>query len=125
MLVQRRGNSARTELVFPAPNGGYMSDRNFRNRAWKRVLSDCGVPYRRPYIMRSTFISHCSAMGWSPAYIADITGHDPEILIRHYLGGIQGRKKVPEMPYTSNNMSEMRETIESFERRGKDWSSLN
>ena len=103
MLVQRKGNAEPTDLVFPAANGGPMNDRNFRNRAWKKVLESCEIPYRKPYITRSTFISHCSALGWSPADIADITGHDPEILIRHYLGGIQGRKKAPEMPYAEKS----------------------
>ena len=129
MLMQRKGNAQPTDLVFPAPNGGHMNDRNFRNRAWKKVLEDCNIPYRKPYITRSTFISHCSGLGWSPADIADITGHDPEILIRHYLGGIQGTKKAPEMPYSnqplSDELRQVKQQIDQLGRSGKSWENLH
>jgi integrase len=36
-------------LVFPAPEGGPMNERNFAKRAWKRILEQCGIDYRIPY----------------------------------------------------------------------------
>lgn len=124
ILYQRRGEAKATDLVFPAPGGGHMCDRNFRNRAWKKTLKASNVIYRKPYLTRSTFISHCSAMGWTPADIAAITGHDPEILIRYYLGGVHGKKSAPEMPYFSAE-AEVTEEINQFEKTNKSLEDLN
>lgn len=98
MLQQRKPSGAlETDLIFPAPAGGFQCDRSFRNRAWSKTVKAAGIDYKKPRITRSTFISHCSASGWNPADIAAVTGHDPETLIRHYLGGIQGHKAVPDI----------------------------
>jgi integrase len=36
------------ELVFPSPKGIEICDRNFRNRAWKTILAECHIEYRKP-----------------------------------------------------------------------------
>jgi integrase len=45
------------ELVFKSPEGLPIDDRNFCRRAWKTVLAEVGVPYRRPYTTRKTAIT--------------------------------------------------------------------
>lgn len=102
LLAHRPENFKSDELVFPAPKGGAIDDHNFRNRAWKKVLEEAGVPYRKPYTTRSTFESHAIiSHGMNPAVVADITGHDPKVLFKHYLGNIEGGLKTPDI--TSGN----------------------
>lgn len=98
MLIRRR-NAAEPgqELVFPAKNGGAIDSHDFRNRAWMRCLTAAGVDYRKPYMTRSTFISHCLAIGMNPADVAELTGHDIETLYREYAGSIQSTPKVPSL----------------------------
>ena len=85
------------DLVFPSPKGGAIDDHNFRNRAWKTVLKDCGVTYRKPYNTRHTFISHALWGGMNPMTIAQMTGHDPEVLFKHYAADIQGGLELPDI----------------------------
>jgi len=92
MLQARKpANCKPDDLVFPAPKGGAIDDHNFRNRAWAKVLEQAGVEYRKPYITRSTFESQAIIEhGMNPAIVADITGHDPKTLFKHYLGRTGG-----------------------------------
>lgn len=89
------------ELVFKAPEGGPINDHNFRNRAWKKCLERAGVEYRKPYITRSTFISHALAAGMNPVDIAELTGHDVETLYREYAGSIESTPKVPRLDWSN------------------------
>lgn len=98
MLKSRCPENAKPDdLVFPAPNGGAIDGHNFRNRAWNRVLKDTGVNYRKPYNTRHTFISHALAQGSNPIVIAEMTGHDPEVLFKYYAADIQGGLQCPEL----------------------------
>lgn len=92
MLLARKPDGCKPDdLVFPAPKGGAIDDHNFRNRAWVKVLEQAGVEYRKPYITRSTFESQAIIEhGMNPAIVADITGHDPKTLFKHYLGRTGG-----------------------------------
>jgi integrase len=47
-----------SDLVFFTPTGLPIDDRNFRRRAWTKVLKAAGVKYRSPYKSRSTAASH-------------------------------------------------------------------
>ena len=85
------------DLVFPSPKGGAIDDHNFRNRAWKTVLKDAGVSYRKPYNTRHTFISHALACGVNPMTIAQMAGHDPEVLFSNYAADIQGGLQLPDI----------------------------
>jgi hypothetical protein len=42
------------ELVFKSPESLQIDDRNFCRRAWKTVLVEVGVKYRKPYTTRKT-----------------------------------------------------------------------
>jgi integrase len=98
LLLQRRPQDYRPDdLVFPSPKGGPIDDHNFRNRAWLKVLASSNVAYRKPYNTRHTFISHALAKGVNPMAIAQMTGHDPEILFKHYAADIQGGLELPDM----------------------------
>ncbi|MBD2039689.1 tyrosine-type recombinase/integrase [Microcoleus sp. FACHB-672] len=83
------------DLVFPAPNGNPISDNNFCKRAWAKSLEVAGVPYRKPYNTRHTFISHCLAGGMNPVELAAVTGHDVQTLYRSYAGVVSSRPKIP------------------------------
>ena len=55
MLKRRKPEPCDPEaLVFPAKEGGHIDDHNFRNRAWKTVLAEQGIEYRKPYNTRHT-----------------------------------------------------------------------
>ena len=78
-------------LVFPSPTGKPIDATNFVNRAWQKILSQCGMTkengrYRTQYNTRHTFISHMLAKGMSVIEVARLTGHDPKILLEHYAG---------------------------------------
>jgi integrase len=98
LLQERRPANCQPDgLVFPAPEGGAIDDHNFRNRAWKTVLKAAGVSYRKPYNTRHTFISHALAKGGNPLTIAQMAGHDPEVLFSNYAADIEGGLQLPEI----------------------------
>ncbi len=98
MLLHRRPETYRPDdFVFPSPKGKALVDRNFRKRAWIQTLKNAGVEYRKPYNCRHTFISHSLAHGVNPMAIAQMTGHDPEILFKHYAADIQGGLVCPDI----------------------------
>ena len=90
MLKDRKPNNCDPEsLVFPSPSGKTISDHTFRRRAWKKILGNSGIEYRKPYATRHTAISHALANGANPLAVAEATGHDPQILFKHYASVIQ------------------------------------
>lgn len=96
-MLQERRKATTNDLVFPAPEGGHIDDHNFRNRAWKTVLTLEGISYRKPYITRSTMISHALAQGINPVTLAELTGHEVEVLYKNYAGFIEGKAQLPEL----------------------------
>ena len=90
MLKEKKPEKAKpNDLVFPAPKGGYINDHTFRRRAWTKVLNKADVLYRKPYATRHTAISHALANGANPLAVAEQTGHDPQVLFKHYASVIQ------------------------------------
>lgn len=73
-------------LVFPAPEGGFIVQDNFRKRVWKTVLQGLQIEYRVPYQTRHTFITLCLDKGIDAKDIAHWVGNSPEIIYRHYAG---------------------------------------
>lgn len=84
-------------LVFPAPKGGPMTEGNFSERGWAKVLDAQTVPYRVPYNTRHTFVSHALEAGMSPVEVAAITGHDVRTLYENYAGLIKSHPTTPEL----------------------------
>jgi integrase len=71
-------------LVFPAPQGGYLNDNRFRGKIWKPVLESIGIAYRKPYNLRHSGASHAMANGADVAALAEQTGHSKRVLMSTY-----------------------------------------
>ena len=54
-----------TPLVFPAPQGGYLSLDNWRTREWYHGLDMAGIERRGPYHLRHTFATKALVAGIS------------------------------------------------------------
>ncbi len=87
-------NAQPDDLVFKTPNGNPISDQDFCRRGWRTILGELGIPYRKPYYLRSTFISHALEAGASPVTVAAMTGHSVQVLYEHYAAAI----KAPQLP---------------------------
>ena len=97
MLLKRQpANPDPDELVFSSPKGGVIDDCNFRNRAWKTILTRLEIDYRKPYTTRHTLISHALDLGLNPVMVAQLTGHDVETLYQNYAGNVNSRPRLPE-----------------------------
>jgi integrase len=79
------------ELVFKSPEGLPIDDRNFNRRAWKTVLAEVGVKYRKPYTTRKTAITLSLKSGASYIEVAAAAGHDPQTMHKYYSDVIQER----------------------------------
>jgi integrase len=98
MLMQRRPiNWGKEDLVFTGPKGRAVDDHNFRNRGWVKILSRLEIDYRKPYTTRATLISHALDLGKSPLEVAQLTGHDLQVLYKHYAGNVNSRPRLPEL----------------------------
>jgi integrase len=82
------------DLVFLTPNGNPIRDQDFCRRAWHTILAELGIPYRKPYYLRATFVSHALEAGLSPVTVAAMTGHSVQVLYEHYAAAI----KAPQLP---------------------------
>ncbi len=98
MFQQRRPAKLDPQaLIFTGPRGAPLRDNDFRDRAWKTILERLGIVYRKPYTTRSSLISHALDMGHSPIEISQLTGHDVEVLYRHYTGHVNSKPRLPEI----------------------------
>lgn len=81
------------DLVFPAPKGGPVNDKLFshKDRAWRTILERVNVPYRKPYAMRHTAISHALANGAHHIQVAQQVGNDPRVLYQSYASVIESK----------------------------------
>jgi integrase len=92
MLQTRRDRlnpASDDELVFKSPEGLPIDDRNFCRRAWRTVLAEVGVPYRRPYTTRKTAITLSLKNGVSYIEVAAAAGHNHQTMHKHYVDVIQ------------------------------------
>ena len=97
LLVKRPAEYDPDGLVFPSPKGNAIDDNNFRNRAWKTVLTRLEIDYRKPYSTRHTLVSHALDLGMNPVMVAELTGHDVQVLYRNYAGNVNSRPRLPEL----------------------------
>ncbi len=97
LLARRRKGIKPNDLVFQSPVGGPIQVHNFQCRAWKTVLKNAGVTYRKPYTTRSTMSSYCLEAGVSPLTVACLVGNSPEVIYRFYAGHVSGAGIVPEL----------------------------
>ncbi|MBD2019179.1 tyrosine-type recombinase/integrase [Leptolyngbya sp. FACHB-36] len=98
LLIARRTDSAAPDdLVFTTPQGKPIDDHNFRNRAWKPILRQLGIEYRKPYATRSTATNHLLDLGLSPVEVADLLGNSPRTIYTHYIGNVRRRSELPDI----------------------------
>ena len=90
MLKQHRstmkalGLDTKSGLVFVTPRtNGHLYDSGLEH-VWKRSLRRLGLPLRRLYSQRHSFLSHALALGNSPADLAQVAGHRTEQLLNTY-----------------------------------------
>ena len=78
------GLDTKSGLVFVTPRTyGHLYDSGLEH-VWKRSLRRLGLPVRRLYSQRHTFLSHVLALGNSPADLAQVAGHRTEQLLSIY-----------------------------------------
>lgn len=82
--VMLRSRQSGRGLVFPSKSGGFIDIRTYRRRAWKTILDDIGLQYRKPYITRHTAISLALEAGADPTQISEQTGHSLKTLLENY-----------------------------------------
>jgi len=74
-----------SELLFPAPRGGYFDLHNFRNRYWKPAQAAAGIePSRRVYDLRHTFATFALRAGISTFDLSRYMGASLTMIDRHY-----------------------------------------
>lgn len=97
LTLMKSENTVPDSSVCTSPKGNPIDDHNFRNRAWKSILSKVGVEYRKPYNTRHTLISHALNQGMNPVEVAQLTGHDVQTLYENYAGNVNSRPLLPEI----------------------------
>lgn len=95
--AQEQGKAENDDLIFLGQRGSAYTDKDFRNRAWKTILERLDIMYRKPYTTRSSLVSHALDMGMAPAAVAELTGHDVQVMYRHYSGNVSSRPRLPEL----------------------------
>jgi len=93
-VMQEQGLYEKQGLVFLSPDTFTNVYDHLLGRVWHRSLKRCGLPPRRLYAQRHSFLSHALAMGNSPADLAQIAGHSTEMLLKTYAKPT-GRVKLP------------------------------
>ena len=83
-------------LIFQWNNKPIDLNR-FRRCVWEPLLNDLDIPYRTVYNTRHTFISHALEQGMNPVVIAQITGHDVNVLFNHYAGSLHNKPMLPDI----------------------------
>ncbi len=89
-------------LIFPAVKGGYINQRSFTRRAWKRIIQgliDDGMleKHYRCYSLRHSFITRCVRDGMDIATIARISGNSTETIVNFYLSARKDGFTIPEL----------------------------
>jgi integrase len=86
-LMSIRPEGARSkDLLFCAPNGGWLHTSNFSRRVWKPLLEGLGIRHRKVYACRHTFITLALQAGMPIPDIAQLVGNSPKVILDHYAG---------------------------------------
>ncbi len=73
-----------TRILFPAPEGGYVSLDNWRTREWYPALEAAGIERRGPYHLRHTFATEALASGISIFELSRVMGASVKEIDRTY-----------------------------------------
>jgi integrase len=88
------------DLVFCAPKGGIISEKNFHQRAWSTVTTALGLNEKdgatmTPYNCRDTFITLQALAGHSSTTIARWVGNSSKVIEDRYLDRLKMDKLRP------------------------------
>lgn len=97
LLARKPANAQPDNLVFPSPQGLAIDDHNFSQRVWKKMLKTAGVPHRKLYNTRHTYISHALDRRKNPVVVSHFTGHDVKTLLNHYAGVVDSDETLTEI----------------------------
>lgn len=85
ILAQIKPNSVKLDsFVFSSPKGKFLDHSNFSSRAWKSILAKSGIPYRKSYQTRHTFITMCVEININSTVIGRWTGTSAKMIDKHY-----------------------------------------
>jgi integrase len=84
ILQKIRPSSAKSDsFIFTSRRGKFFDHHNFSNRAWKSILKKCGIPYRKSYQTRHTFITMCVEAHYNSTAIGRWTGTSGKMIDKH------------------------------------------
>ncbi len=66
---------SRPDLVFTSPEGNIIRSNNFRDRVWRPLLKQLGIPYRNVHAIRHTFATRMIMAGANIVYVQKQLGH--------------------------------------------------
>ena len=85
ILEEIRPSSTQSDsFIFTSLKGKFLDHHNFSSRAWKSVLNRSGIPYRKNYQTRHTFITMCVEAGINSTVIGRWTGTSAKMIDKHY-----------------------------------------
>ena len=86
------------DLIFLGVEGQPIDDRNYRERYWKLICRESGIPYRPPYTARHTLITYgLEYEGWTLKQAAYIAGHKDIQMIAETYGHLIDRPELPDL----------------------------
>lgn len=71
-------------FIFTSLKGKFLDHHNFSSRAWKSILKKSGIPYRKSYQTRHTFITMCVEANINSTVIGRWTGTSAKMIDKHY-----------------------------------------
>lgn len=78
---------AKGERIFERPNRrGKMNSNSIPKVAWRKALTELGLPYMRPYVTRHSFVSWMLMSGESDWKVAQHVGHKNTQMIQKVYG---------------------------------------
>jgi integrase len=84
-------------LVFTTVSGCIIDSGNFWS-LWKKIVTNSGVPYRKPHAIRHTLLSHAVEQGIPLTGVAYLAGHANTRMVIQTYGHMVNRPRLPEMP---------------------------
>ncbi len=84
-------------LVFTTVTGCIIDSGNFWS-LWKKIVTNSGVPYRKPHAIRHTLLSHAVEQGIPLTGVAYLAGHANTRMVIQTYGHMVNRPRLPEMP---------------------------
>ncbi len=72
--------------LFTLKTGRPFNDASFRRHVWTRAFSKAGLPYRKPYTTRHTFVEWSLLAGVHPEALKDLMGHSSRQMVYEVYG---------------------------------------